>query len=87
LRDALRALETIRNSSCQWLLTTTFTRDAPNAELDGAGWRALNLCLPPFNLPAPMLLINEKCTEAGGQAADKSLGLWRIADLRVGALA
>lgn len=87
LRDALCALETIRNSSCQWLLTTTFTRDVPNAELDGAGWRALNLCLPPFNLPAPMLLINEKCTEAGGQAADKSLGLWRIADLRVGALA
>ena len=87
LRDALCALETIRNSSCQWLLTTTFTRDAPNAELDGAGWRALNLCLPPFNLPPPMLLINEKCTEAGGQAADKSLGLWRIADLRVGASA
>lgn len=85
LHDALCALETIRSSSCQWLLTTTFTRNAPNAELDGAGWRALNLCLPPFNLPPPTLLINEKCTEAGGQAADKSLGLWRIADLRVGA--
>lgn len=87
LHDALCALETIRNSSCQWLLTTTFTRDTPNAELDGAGWRALNLCLPPFNLPTPMLLINEKCTEAGGQAADKSLGLWRIADLRLAASA
>ena len=81
--DALAAIETIRRSKCQWLLTTTFTRDTPNADLDAAGWRALNLTLPPFNLPKPALLISEKCTEAGGLAGDKSLGLWRIADLRL----
>ncbi|MCG2576276.1 hypothetical protein LZ012_04635 [Dechloromonas sp. XY25] len=80
--DALAAIETIRQSKCQWLLTTTFTRDTPNADLDAAGWRALNLTLPPFNLPQPALLISEKCTEAGGLAGDKSLGLWRIADLQ-----
>jgi len=50
--------------------------------LDLAGWRALNLTLPPFNLPPPTLLILEKCTEAGGNAGDKSLGLWRITDLQ-----
>lgn len=81
--DALAAIETIRQSKCKWLLTTTFTRDTPNAELDAAGWRALNLTLPPFNLPKPSLLISEKCTEAGGLAGDKSLGLWCIADLRL----
>lgn len=80
--DALAALETIRQSKCEWLLATTFTRETPNAELDAAGWRALNLTLPPFNFPQPTLLISEKCTEAGGLAKDKSLGLWRIADLR-----
>ncbi|RFO98808.1 hypothetical protein DIC66_02735 [Rhodoferax lacus] len=79
--DALAALETIRQSKCQWLLTTTFTRSTPNTDLDAAGWRALNLTLPPFNLPQPTVLISEKCTEAGGMAGDKSLGLWRIADL------
>lgn len=57
----------------------SFTRDAPNAELGDAGWRA-------FNLLPLTLLINEKSTEADGQGAGKSLGLWRIADLRVGAL-
>ena len=81
--DALAAIETIRQSKCKWLLTTTFTRDTPNADLDAAGWRALNLTLPPFNLPQPTLLISEKCTEAGGLAADKSLGLWRISDLQL----
>lgn len=79
--DALAAIETIRQSKCQWLLTTTFIRTTPNTELDAAGWRALNLTLPPFNFPQPRLLISEKCTEAGGFAGDKSLGLWRIADL------
>ena len=81
--DALAAIETIRQSKCQWLLTTTFTRDTANADLDAAGWRALNLTLPPFNLPKPTLLISEKCTEAGGLAGDKSLGLWRVADLQL----
>ncbi len=80
--DALAAIETIRKSKCQWLLTTTFTRTTPNTDLDATGWRALNLTLPPFNFPQPSLLISEKCTEAGGLAGDKSLGLWRIADLQ-----
>ena len=35
-----------------------------------------------FNLPAPVKLINEGCTEDGGKFADKSLGLWRVEDLR-----
>jgi hypothetical protein len=80
--DAVSAIDSIRNSRCQWLLTTTFTRTDPNKDLDDAGWRPLNLTLPPFNFPPPELLISEKCTEAGGLAGDKALGLWRIADLQ-----
>ena len=80
--DAVSAIDSIRNSRCQWLLTTTFTRTDPNKDLDDAGWRPLNLTLPPFNFPPPELLISEKCTEAGGLAGDKALGLWRVADLQ-----
>lgn len=80
--DALSAIDTIRNSQCQWLLTTTFPRTEANKNpLGEMGWRPLNLTLPPFNFPPPELLITEKCTEAGGLAGDKALGLWRIADL------
>ncbi len=81
--DALAAIETIRQSKCKWLMTTTFTRGTPNTDLDAAGWRALNLTLPPFNLPPPTMMLSEKCTEAGGLAGDKSLGLWRISDLQL----
>jgi hypothetical protein len=80
-KDALSAIATICDSPCEWLLTTTFTRSDPNRELDDEGWRPLNLTLPPFNFPPPDRFIAEKCTEAGGRAGDKVLGLWRIADL------
>lgn len=79
--DALSAIATLCDSPCEWLLTTTFTRSDPNRELDDDGWRPLNLTLPPFNFPPPERFIVEKCTEAGGLAGDKMLGLWRIADL------
>lgn len=41
----------------------------------------LNLEKPPFNLPTPTALLNEKCEEAGGGYDDKSLGAWKISDL------
>ena len=79
--DAMRAIESICSSGCEWLLVTTFTETHFNQELDSAGWRGLNMMLPPFDFPPPQALIDEKCTEAGGRAADKALGLWRISDL------
>jgi hypothetical protein len=63
------------------LLTTTFPAAADNEDIVTGDWRVLNLECSPFDFPPPMELLNEGCTEAGGRFADKSLGLWRIADL------
>jgi hypothetical protein len=79
--DIAAALRNIARSSCTWLLTTTFPNCRTNDAIVTGDWRPLNLELPPFNLPAPHLLLNEQCTEGGGTFADKSLGLWRIAPL------
>ncbi len=79
--DASKAIENIKRSDATWLLTTHFTREAANSDLDASGWRALNLTQGPFHLPQPHFLLNERCTEAGGLAGDKTLALWRIADL------
>ncbi len=79
-RDALRALENCRKSGATWLLTTSFTERISNADLIG-DWRPVNLSLEPFNLPQPARLILEGCTEEGGAYRDKSLALWRLADL------
>lgn len=80
--QAKRALRNFKQSGAEYLLTTTFTGRDRNVDLVGRDlWRTLNLTLPPFNLPPPLRLINERCTEGAGAYADKSLGLWRLRDL------
>ena len=79
--DIDKALRNIRRSSIAYLLTTTFPAESANADIVTGDWRPLNLQAAPFDLPTPVELINERCTEGDGVFADKSLGLWRIRDL------
>ena len=82
--DVLVALRNFRRSGSTYLLTTTFPDHRENNDLSRVGdWRTLDLTRPPFDLPAPLELLIEECTFADGRYADKSLGLWRLADLRV----
>jgi len=81
-RQAKLVLRNFKRSGCKYLLTTTFTNRTANADLVGDDvWRTLNLQLSPFNLPPPLELINEQCTEGGEAYSDKCLGLWRFEDL------
>lgn len=81
-KDVWSALENLCNSQSQYLLTTTFTDRTANQDILTGQWRTLNLELAPFMLPKPIKVINEGCTQNDGKHADKSLGLWRIADIR-----
>jgi len=81
-RDALTALQNICDSGSTYLLTTTFADRRRNHDIATGQFRPLNLEAHPINLPPPILLINENCTEWDGAYQDKSLGLWRTADLR-----
>jgi SAM-dependent methyltransferase len=80
--QAQQALANIAASGARYLLTTTFTGRSENADIPTGKWRALNLQRPPFDLPPPLEIINEQCTEKDGRYADKSLGLWPLAALR-----
>ena len=81
-QDVLAALDNVRKSSARWLIATTYTGDRPNVDILTGQWRTLNLQLPPFNLPPPAHLVDEKCTEGEGKFTDKYLGVWRVEDLR-----
>jgi hypothetical protein len=74
----LAALKNFKRSGSRYLLTTTFTARADNPDIPAGQWRTLNLQAAPFNFPAPEQLVNERCTEGGGQYTDKSMGLWKI---------
>jgi hypothetical protein len=75
--DIHRALHNIRRSGADWLLTTQFTATSrANPDILTGDWRPLNLCLPPFRLPQPELLIDECYVGEEGRWRDKHLALW-----------
>lgn len=77
--DIHKVIANFKNSGSKYLLTTTFTtRDSNNDLIGDDIWRTINLELSPFNFPAPLKLINEKCSEINNQYSDKSLGLWLL---------
>ena len=76
-----RALRNLKASGAVWLLATTFPELGRNDDIEDADWRPLNFEIAPLNWPAPVEIINERCTEASGAYADKSLALWRLSDL------
>jgi hypothetical protein len=76
-----RAVGNLKASGAVWLLATTFPELARNDDIEDADWRPLNFEIAPLHWPAPAEIINERCTEAGGAYADKSLALWRLSDL------
>jgi SAM-dependent methyltransferase len=77
-----RALGNAVRSGIPYVLTTTFPRGEANEDIVTGDWRVIDLECAPFDLPAPMRILNEGCTEGGGVFADKSLGLWRTEDVR-----
>jgi SAM-dependent methyltransferase len=77
--DALQALDNIQTSGSQYLLTTTFP-GRKNSDIATGEWHVIDLEAKPFRFPPPLLLFNEQCVDPPGYS-DKSMGLWRIADL------
>jgi hypothetical protein len=82
--ETWKALENMRRSGATWLLTTTFTGPRENHDIALGDWRAINLERPPYSFPRPIDVINEESDEVDeelGAFPDKSLGLWRLADV------
>lgn len=75
-----KALINIKNSKSKYLLTTSFINH-DNIDTHLGGWRPLNLAKDPFNLPEPILIINEGCTENNNAYFDKSMFLWKITNI------
>lgn len=73
-------LRNFKKSGSKYLLATTNIRAQINADIQTPGdWRLLNLELPPFNFPKPILLIKEDVPFEDERG--KHLGLWRLEDV------
>lgn len=78
LADIRAALTNVVRSGTSWLMMTHFPEQKSNKDIVTGGWRPLNFCRPPFNLPEPHKLVNEGCTEMNGAFRDKSMALWEV---------
>jgi hypothetical protein len=81
LANIAHAIANFRTSGATWLIATTFPEWQVNRDCEDGDWRALNFERPPFYWGAPVELLNENCEEAGGGWRDKSLGVWRLAEI------
>ncbi len=77
--DIILAISNIKASSAVFLLTTHFSELRRNSDIVTGKHLPLNLQLPPFGWPAPLLEIAEN--NAGPRRGNKCLSLWRISDL------
>ncbi len=81
LEDILAALRNFLRSGSRLLLTNHF-RDRPdNPDIVSGDFRAVNLCRPPFGLPAPERVISEDSELGRGEFRDRGMALWRLAAL------
>ncbi|WP_242202501.1 class I SAM-dependent methyltransferase [Aestuariivivens insulae] len=79
--DIFKALGNIKNSGCNYLLSTTFPNHKENKDIVTGDWRPLNLEEAPFYFGSPLKLIKEKYQHPDYH--DKSLGLWKIEDIKL----
>ena len=79
--DIGRAVRNMGRQPPRYILTTTFTGLREYYDIPTTGWRTINFEKAPFNWPAPIHIINERCPEQGGIYHDKCLGLWNFSDV------
>lgn len=75
----LKTLENIYKSGSRYFMATTFPALKANKDITTGEWRMINLELPPFNLPQPLLVISEGDKS---QNKNKSMACWPVKDLK-----
>jgi hypothetical protein len=82
-RHIAAAMKNFKSTGSAYLLTNTYKEWQRNENIRTGDFRYLNLSLPPFNFPPPLKEIDEKYPEEQEEFFGKTLGLWRLADLRI----
>ena len=80
--DINKALTNLQRSEITYFLTTTYYNIENNLNIVTGQWRPLNFLLPPFNFSEPVRIIAEKSPSGSSKRRGKSLGLWRVSDLK-----
>jgi SAM-dependent methyltransferase len=75
----IEILDNIKRSGIRWVMLTTYPDVTENKKIREGSWRKINLQAAPFNLPAPVILWDEK--ETAKWNAGKCIGIWDFSTL------
>jgi hypothetical protein len=75
--DIRKVFANFKKSNVKYILTTSHFQATSNSDVGTGGFRLLNLELPPFSWPKPMLAIDDWITGY----PPRILGLWRREDI------
>ena len=76
-KDALRALQSFKQSCSTYLLATTFI-GYPNNDILTGNWHRIDMETEPFNMGKPVYLIENAENLPKTTNIEKSIGLWKI---------
>ncbi|KAA1244135.1 class I SAM-dependent methyltransferase [Aquimarina sp. RZ0] len=77
-----QSLLNIKKSDCKYLMSTTFVKHTINYDIVTGDWRPINLEIPPFDFPKPIMIIPEHIEQGfEREYKGKSLAIWKIEDL------
>lgn len=77
-RNIIEVLSNFEQSSVKYILMSSYPLSTRNPDVNPGGFRTINLRLPPFNLPKPLLAIDDFVVAA----PPKILGLWSKEQIR-----
>jgi hypothetical protein len=72
-KDISAVLKNFKKSQCQFLITSNYPTVQTNTDILTGEDRVINLCLPPFNFPAPLQVIDDSGDDSHGRV----MGVWR----------
>ena len=78
--DISRAIANVRRSNSKFFLTTTNPHLRRNRDVVTGEFRPLNLEIPPFSFPKPLMVIDEDPTDKQ-HIVDKHMALWHVSNL------
>lgn len=80
LDDISDVLDRFAASGAQWLFATHFSAVERNSDILSGDFRPVNLCLPPFRLPEPDVIVSERSRMENG--VDRAMALWPVSAIR-----
>ena len=80
--DVRKALLNVARSGARFFVATTYPGAGESRNIITGEWQPLDLEAAPFRLPSPLRVVSEKHVEPDGSPSLKSLGVWRLDDLR-----